>query len=442
MLVIVHGWSDHATSFVPLQSELANRLGVKVTPINLAEWLSMDDLVTYDDLVTRFDGAWNQNNLPRTPWSVDVIVHSTGSLLVRAWLTKFFPDPLTAPIKHFVMLAPANFGSPIAHKGTSFIGRVVKGWDSPKMFEVGEILLKGLELASPYTWNLADLDLFGSVSYYGPNKILATVLAGNAGYTGISSAANEPGSDGTVRVSTANLNALYVSADLTDPANPKFDPPEASKGEVGFRVMDGLNHGTIHDPTQPGVTDAIVTALTVEDSGFQAYCDRLSDDTRVVLSNREAASDAYYWGYQNTVILVKDQYGTHVDDYFIEFYGDGVDTFWEELFHTQVIEDVHAFGDDPGYRSLLIDTKTLRNAGAKAPGGALRVSLTATPDISKSEVGYSTFGDADIGGLTLTPNDLTSLFQPNRTVFIEITIKRQQRDEIVQFGVQPPNPVS
>jgi pimeloyl-ACP methyl ester carboxylesterase len=440
-IVIIHGWSDHASSFQPLQNAVAAAIAVPVTTISLAEWLSMDDLVTYDDLVTRMDSVWTSYGLPRNPGSVDVIVHSTGGLLIRDWMSRFFPAPGTSPVKHLVMLAPANFGSPIAQKGASFIGRIIKGWSSPTAFEVGALLLKGLEVASPYSWDLATRDLFGPTPYFGPGATLATVLVGNAGYTGISSAANEPGSDGTVRVSTANLNAACASFDLRDPANPIFTGPQNINGQTAFHIMDGLNHGTIHDPTQNGLMPAIVAALQVDDAGFGAYCVAQDAANQVVMTARQVPnSDPYYWGYQNTVFLVTDQFGNHVTDYFIEFYGPAANTFWETLFHSQVIEDVHPYSDDNAYRSLLIDMKTLLSV--QPQNAPLQISLSASPDISNNEVGYSSFADGSIGAITLPQNQFSLLFQPNRTIFINITINRQQKPDIFQLGVQPPPPVS
>ncbi len=439
--VIIHGWSDHATSFVPLQKVLSQRLQEPVTVISLAEWLSLDDLVTYDDLVSRMDVAWTAYGLPRDPRTVDVITHSTGALLIRHWMTEFFDAGLT-PVKHLVMLAPANFGSPLAHKGTSFIGRVIKGWNSPKAFEVGALLLKGLELASPYTWTLATKDLFVNDPYFAPGRILGTVLVGNAGYTGISAAANEPGSDGTVRVSTANLNAARMQVDLSDVNAPTFTGPQNINGTVGFLILNGLNHATITDPAQTAMMDALVAGLQVDDAGFNAYCTRLQTATQAVMSACESASDQYYWGYQNTVVLVKDQFGVHVQDYFLEFYGPAADTFWESLFHGEVIEDVHPYTDDNGYRAILIDTTLLRQRMGAAPAGVpLQLSLTASPDISNNEVGYATFANTGSGEITIPVTQIPLFFQSNRTLFVEVTVKRIQKDEIFKLGVNPPAPV-
>ncbi|MEJ2043100.1 MAG: hypothetical protein P8X74_21930 [Reinekea sp.] len=53
-----------------------------------------------------------------------------------------------------MMIAPANFGSPLAHKGKSFIGRVTKGFNGSKVFETGilyESIMLRPALSSPVT---------------------------------------------------------------------------------------------------------------------------------------------------------------------------------------------------------------------------------------------------------------------------------------------------
>jgi hypothetical protein len=474
--VIIHGWSDRSASFIPLAQALSLRLKRPVTTISLADWESTNDQVTYDDLITRMDLAWTAAGLPRDPHSVDVVVHSTGGLVIRDWLLRNFglpraaslvpglqtaptadnpsaapttdtlnPDSATLaaqtskagaamlpPVKHLVMLAPANFGSPLAHKGSSFIGRVVKGWNPGEMLQVGAQVLKGLELGSTYTWTLAQADRFGSINFYAPGNVLATVLVGNTGYSGIAAAANEPGSDGTVRVSTANLNAVYITADLTDPVNPSY-AVKPSAGKAGFRVMDGMNHMTVHDPAQKDVLDAIVAGLQVDDDGFVAYCKDLDQRTADVLRTREAQSNPYFWGYQNTVFFVRDQFFRHVTNYFIEFFNDHESNFLEELFHHKVLQDVHAFSDDNAYRAMLIDTKTLAQGLQDPNGDVVKISLTAEPEFSINKVGYSTLNDKDIGAVTLSRDEALSIFQPNRTVFVEIIIRRRQQDGIFAF---------
>src|SRR3989344_1494069 len=173
-LVIIHGWSDDARSFRKLAHALEKELNRTAQQINLADYVSMDDEVTYDDLVAAMMKAWQDRSLPQTLKSVDVVVHSTGGLIIRHWLIKYF-KPDQAPIDHLVMLAPANFGSPLAHKGQSFYGRIIKGFNSKKIFQVGKKLLEGLEVGSEYTWNLAMQDRFDDAIFYDTDKILCSV---------------------------------------------------------------------------------------------------------------------------------------------------------------------------------------------------------------------------------------------------------------------------
>src|SRR3990167_2704100 len=219
-LVILHGWSDNSVSFKPLADLLQQQLQRSAAIIDLADYITLDDDVTYDDIVAAMSYAWQVNKLPTTSRSVDAVVHSTSGLVIRDWLIRNF-KPGQAPVDHLVMLAPANFGSPLAHKGNSFFGRVLNGFKGDKIFQVGELLLKGLELASPYSWQLAMKDCLAKQTYFDSQNILCTVLVCNTGYTGISAAANESGSDGTVRVSTANLNCAYLEVDFSiDPHQP------------------------------------------------------------------------------------------------------------------------------------------------------------------------------------------------------------------------------
>lgn len=435
-LVIIHGWSDDYKSFKRLGKKLADKEIVSsVEHIKLGDYVSLDDDVTFDDLVNALQNAWERQNLPTTAGSVDCIVHSTGGLIIRDWIESHY-EPDNVPIKHLLMLAPANFGSPLAHKGRSFIGRVVKGWKSDKMFETGARILKGLELASPYSWQLAMRDRFGSKVYFNSGKVLCTVLVGNTGYTGISAAANENGTDGTVRVSTANLNCAFLDIDFTtDPFNPTYSLKN-SRGKTAFAVLDGENHSTIaakdRGPKSPLAMDFIIEALTVTDGKFDDFRNRLNKHTREVM--KSTIDDDYKHGYQNTVFLVEDQFGNHIQDYFLEFYVDDEDDNWfTGMFQRQAIRKVHNYVDDTAYRSVYVDCSTLHRQIDKVKE-KLELSLTATPELSRNgNVGYRTFTDADIGSIKLDTKQVRKLFVQNRTLLVRICLKREQSPQLFTF---------
>jgi hypothetical protein len=435
-LAIIHGWSDTWVSFQDLAKLIRKDLELSPVPLDLANYVSMDDAVTFDDIVAAMDRAWNDAGLSRKPWEVDVLVHSTGGLVVRDWLTRnFAPDE--SPIKRLLMLAPANFGSPLAHKGYSFIGRIVKGWSSEKMFQTGELVLKGLEMASPYSWDLAARDRFGKNVWYAKDRILCTVLVGNTGYTGIAAAANVVGGDGTVLVSTANMNAAFLGADFSvDPLHPAYSY-QPSNGQAAFAVMDGENHGTIVAKNggirNPMTKDNIKSALTVTDDGFLAWCSACQNQTDATMEG--GAARDYTHGYQNTVSLVRDQFGKLVSDYFMEFYAENDDKDdVAGFFHGEAMQTGHAFSDNKAYRSLLVDCTRLVSFRASVPNLTLRVSLTAHPEFRQNgHVGYPTFADTDIGAIALDPKMLDMVFQPNRTLLTALTIQRRQTPDVFTF---------
>jgi len=434
MLVIIHGWSDNYKSFRPLVRRLREQgLDQPVEDIHIGDYVSLDDEVTFDDLVEAMQRSWLERKLPTEPGSVDVIVHSTGGLVVRDWFIRHY-TPETVPVKRLLMLAPANFGSPLAHTGRSMVGRATKGWRGTQLFETGRYILKGLELASDYSFRLAERDWFAPETWYGPGRILCTVLTGNAGYTGISAIANRPGTDGTVRVSTANLAAVRLDVDfVADPMRPLYRWRSEPTDRVAFGVMDEEDHSSIcakgSGPRNAETLPAMLEALTVDDAGFAAWCERLETANRAVMARRNSGRRAHYHGYQNTVFAVHDQYGRPVRDYLVEFYAnDDHGRRARRLtrdFQEAVVTNVHVYKGNPAYRSLLVNCRELYRLFDR-PDDRLHVSITAYPELNSRDVGYKTYGDADIGAIVLDPNQIQALFQENRTVLVKLTLKREQ----------------
>ena len=218
-LVIIHGWSDDSSSFVNLAEQISNETGREIESIFLGNYVSLDDDVQMSDIVSALSRAWTKKKLPIQAKGVDVIVHSTGGLVIRDWMaSKWVNKGKKPPVNNLVLLAPANFGSPLAHKGRAFYGRVVKGFSSEKKFETGTHVLKALEMASTYSWDLAEIDRFNK-NCFGASRVRATTIIGNTGYSGISSIANANGSDGTVYCAAANLNCHSLKIEFPRSSN-------------------------------------------------------------------------------------------------------------------------------------------------------------------------------------------------------------------------------
>src|ERR1700722_755289 len=113
-VAIVHGWSATSESVLRLRDFLPGH-GYPRTQNWLGDYVSMDDDVRVEDVGKRMESVIraaivaNQLTVP-----FDLIVHSTGGLVAREWLSRFYPDGQNAPVKKVIMLAPANFGSRLA----------------------------------------------------------------------------------------------------------------------------------------------------------------------------------------------------------------------------------------------------------------------------------------------------------------------------------------
>lgn len=448
-LVILHGYSDTSQSFQPLADALSGSSagGGQPVVVSLGDYVTLNDHVGFPDLLTALDRAWMHHNLPRDEGAVNMVVHSTGALVVRQWLHWLTREksrsplggrgtgPEPCPVKNLCMLAPANFGSPLAHKGLSFIGRVLKGSkeNADGRLQSGKYILKGLELASPFTWSLAMSDRFetGDGQLYRKGRCLCTVLVGNKGYDGLAAMANEDGGDGTVRVSTANMDCARATIDFSkDPQRPTV-AMEPSTGRTAFGFLEKYNHSTITgNETPPSLRapllELISRAVTVTDAGFNAWCDELQEVTDATSQKQD--------GYQNLAVRCVDDQGEAagtgdrpVKDYLVEFFENDKDSGGGALakyFHTSVLESVHNYSDDPSLRALYINTSKLFKRIDRADE-TLEISVSAHPQLNETNqrVGYETFTDEQIGSVSIKADNIRDFFAPHRTLLATIRLK-------------------
>lgn len=444
-IVIIHGWSDNSDSFQNLAKRLKRETGRPVEEVWLSDYVSMDNDVKLADIAIAMQRAWEAKHMPILPNSIDAIIHSTGGLVIRLWMQRFYTDKgLNPPIQNLVMLAPANFGSPLAHKGRSLIGRVVKGHNSKKRFQTGTHVLKGLEMASPFTWDLAQHDRF-TTNAFSDGGVLCTVIVGNFGYPGIKGIANELGSDGTVYVSTANLNCAKLKIEVdaeTGDINPS--PIESSVGKTAFHLLDRFDHGSItgKNSLPKKLLQPILESLEVTQDNFEHWCDKCADHSQAVSEKYARRRDNDQHSFQNMVFRVMDSEGDYVEDYTIEFYGkfDEEEDQWAHKFNRYINTKVHAYKDNNGYRSFLINTTRLFKEVDKI-NESLRISISALPDLSEDNVlaGYQTFGQNDagedvIGQIELNTDQLKAYFQHNRTLLVDILLPRHQKDEVFNLN--------
>ena len=455
-LVIVHGWSDDAGSFIELGLRLAAALGRQPEVINLADWVSLNDDVTFIDLAVAMERAWRQMPGHDQPRGHDVLVHSTGALVVREWMTRFY-QPTNVPIKRFVQLAPANFGSPLAHQGRSIWGRIFKGGGFANGFRTGTQLLHGLELASPYTWELAERDLFVAAAmggpWYGKGRVLATVFVGLKTYDGITGSFAGHGSDGTVRVSTANLKATRIKLDMGKNAPVTIDhAPE----QIAMLPLEKFDHSSItklsgQKPTAKAkalfqeMVVRIAEALGIDDDGWTQWCQLKQQEHDQIITWQHAKRDEHFQAYQNTVLRVRDEHGQPVSDYLLEVELDDKDQgFLSRFFQSSAIHHVHVHKKDPSHRVLYVNVTQWKKR-IDREDEKIVIKVSASPEYRAGEtidgrrlddkrdfsVGYQ---PAEI---VIVPNQMDEYFAPNRTVLVDVILPRRIDAGIVRIDSLP-----
>src|SRR5256885_9746267 len=112
-VVLIHGYSDEGKSFAPWKAFLESK-DYTTQEISVANYESLTNEVTIKDVAEGFDRALRTQAHLSAEQPFSAIVHSTGMLVIRSWLTTY--ESRRGRLKHLVALAPATFGSPLAHK--------------------------------------------------------------------------------------------------------------------------------------------------------------------------------------------------------------------------------------------------------------------------------------------------------------------------------------
>src|SRR6185436_19909606 len=140
-VILIHGYSDQGTSFNKWREALQAQ-GYEVTNLYTSNYATLANEISISDIAEGFDRALRIQTRLKPDDNFDAIVHSTGMLVIRAWLANYASR--RSRLKHLIGLAPGSFGSPLAHKGRSWLGALFKGnrdWRGPDFLEAGDQIL-------------------------------------------------------------------------------------------------------------------------------------------------------------------------------------------------------------------------------------------------------------------------------------------------------------
>jgi hypothetical protein len=416
--------------------------------------------ITFNDVVDGLNDEFIRNGFidlaGRKLCDLNVIVHSTGGLVIRHWIWRYYfrdGDRIAdCPVKRLVMLAPANFGSPLAHRGKSFLGELFKGrWKIGDFLEVGRQLLEGLELGSPYQWELAHRDLLVANPYYNAHQIQTTILVGADDYSGLRGWVNKPGTDGTAVIAGTSIDSAKLVLDLSRPTQPGenyvpyrwaiTNPPS----DFAWGVLEGVNHGTIIDQVAPGnnsqVGQLLIQALkTQNQQDFQNLQQQIETLTATTYKNNGKPK------FQQFIFHAIDDQNVSIRDFTVEFFifkgarkvsgrvvtketlSQAEQGFSQQI-HETLTGEFHQHSVDPSYRRLLVDLRQVESVIDQAQQAlGQNIVLSMRVYVPKLDRGIQ-YHVAGLQNVVLhdpgdTGNGAPSFFFENTTTLVELQVDR------------------
>lgn len=433
-LVFIHGYSDQGTSYAKWKAALQGAPDAREPQvINICSYVTLNNEITVDDIADGLDQALRDLGLDKKPF--DAIVHSTGMLVIRSWLTaQNASETRQGLLKHLIALAPATFGSPIAAKGRSLLGRIFKGNKQlgPDFMDSGNLVLSNLELGSSYTWDLAHRDMIGK-TFYGDDKATPYVFVfdGTSDYgklAEIFDSSDQEGTDGTVRWAGCALNTRKITLDLSQTGSNRFSWSDWTNINIPLIPVHGLDHGEILQQPPDELISLVKQALAVNDrpSLDKFYLETVPNSDIVQRGQQTINNNRW----QQFIVHAVDSRGNSISDYSIEIVARDASG---ETTIGAFEKDVRPFTADKSYRCFHV---RLNDVNPK-PGSQLiaRVIASTGTDL----VGYQGYGTGPAGTAspTIGPVDIDitefdghtagkpTLFYPFTTTLIEIRLNRR-----------------
>jgi pimeloyl-ACP methyl ester carboxylesterase len=485
-VILIHGWSASSSSMKTLGGILAEA-GYRTADIFLGDYPSTDDDVRLEDVARRLDAVIEDR---QAKGEIDarfhVIVHSTGALVTRRWLADRMRAGAPSPVMNFLMLAPANFGSPLATIGRSLVGRMKAGLFNG--MQSGTEILHGLELGSQFQQDLALEDRLSKdgadlSSPYSEDGTRVFVMVGALQVDG-TQILSQSGWDGTVRIASAQMDPQGLTVDFSHVKPGSGDPAEIRPWKrrgperTAFAVLPDHDHLTILRPDKSeaksqAIRDQlprmILEALGVESAAQYRVVIERWDEVRLATrqlagqSLEAAQARAEVFGSTKARRIPRNRYNEHYQvvveafdagGFPIEDYGVWLSSprsrsalkrremSREEIdAHSSVLQTVHVNKRHAHRRVLHLDRyELLGPEGYFARNGSdepLMAGISAEP-VGRN-VGYGLGRGQMYGSLPLRPvnasadphaNDPGRFLRRYATHFVEVRLPREPADRV------------
>lgn len=439
LIVFIHGWSVTDTdTYGGLPRALAAKapatLKLETTHLYLAKYVSFFDEVTMDDIARGMQNAVSKEILPKLKKGERFvcITHSTGGPLVRNWITRYYGNQLSScPLSHLIMLAPPNHGSALAQLGKSRLSRLRFFTEG---VEPGQGVLNWLELGSDQSWHLnrewLTYDCIAAGLYV---FVLTGQKIERAFYDNLNAYTGEAGSDGIVRVASANMNFGLIRLQQTD-GTFKLKKEDHSQKTV-FGILPGLSHSgedigilrsvrASDDGSHPTLA-GILRCLQVDTAStynriikeFDTITAKTQKDERIERTRALFLIERTFETHRYCMLVFRliDDRGNQLNDYDLLFTAGPL--YNENHLPPGFFVDRQRNLQNHGKLTYYIDYDVI-NEGLKRPEleGKFGFKVIARP-----ETGFAYYTEAEYRG---TFAALKRYFEPNQTVMIEIEMRR------------------
>jgi hypothetical protein len=463
IILFVHGWSvRHTETYGDLPRWLATQTDAdghrfKVENVFLGKYISFDDTVTVEDIARALQHAIERQLGPRLIAGdrFAAITHSTGGPVVRTWMDLFWRRKLAqCPLRHLVMLAPANHGSALAQLGKSRLSRIQSFFQG---VEPGQRVLDWLELGSAGSWalNTSWLD-YDCVS----KGVYPFVLTGQSIdrklYDALNSYTGEAGSDGVVRVASANLNygllRLKQQGDLLKVQRIQRTEPTA------LGVLPGLSHSgksmgilrsvklaSAHEhPAAVWVLRCLRVRNVADYRQVAVDLAKLTDETQRQERVENVPTLLGTRSFENPrhtmiVFRIVDDRGASLADY--DLYFTAGPNYDENQLPTGFFRDRQRNQQDRGKLTYYLNYDAMRD-GLSHPnlGGRLGFYVQARPASEPRKPRLVCYRPLDFRG---TLAQVRKILNPNETLMVEIQLERHVDAAVFQIETDlTPGPIS
>ncbi|MDQ2857172.1 MAG: hypothetical protein M3R53_00800 [Candidatus Eremiobacteraeota bacterium] len=213
-ILMVHGYSVRTLNSWGRLPALLQADGFAAAAIYLSAFVSLDDYVSCDDLAAALEDQIATLEAQGLKLATTALVaHSTGAIIARRWMLN--RRTLDKPsLSHFISCAGANHGSTLAQLGRGELARLFRGLTQDS--SVGRRVLADLDYGSDFlrhlnkewldAWNDARAPLYRDTFCFSMGGTDHSFWENHLAWQ-----SREAGSDGTVRIASANLNYRIIS---------------------------------------------------------------------------------------------------------------------------------------------------------------------------------------------------------------------------------------